>query len=179
MIKVKSEHSDSIATACVCVCMHASFKHARTGEDWEYTPYHIEMLLLKCLWLKHVATTLWSVARVETSWDSPLPRSKTISNTCLILFWSRHTVPDNTGCWAEWSREFRGDDCHGSSSPIFSPLFRTAMRSKDYGSPNARKRCYILGARKDICSADTQSIGELPFIAGGFALGRLERIGYM
>ena len=40
MIKVKSEHSDSIATACVCVCMHASFKHARTGEYWEYTPYH-------------------------------------------------------------------------------------------------------------------------------------------
>lgn len=50
------------------------------------------------------------------------------------------------------------------------------MRSKDYGSTNARKRCYILGARKDISSADAQSIGELPVIAAGFALGRLERI---
>lgn len=151
--------------------MYVSFRDARTtGEDDGYTPYHMEILLLKCLWLKHVATTLWSVAGVETGWDSPLPHGKTISNTCFILFWSRITVPDNavrrvSRGWLPWFKQSN-----------FSPLFRTAMRSKDYGSPNARKRCYILGARKDICSADTQSIGGLPFIVAGFALGRLDRI---
>lgn len=160
MIKVKSEHSDSIATACVCACMRASFKHARTSEDCEYTPCHIEILLLKCLWLKHVATTLWSVARVETGWDSPLPRSKTISNTCLILFWSRHTVPDNTGCWAEWSREFRGDDCHGSSSPIFHPCSELLCGRRTMGRRTLAKGATYWELAKTLAALTLSQLGS-------------------
>ena len=26
------------------------------------------------------------------------------------------------------------------------------LRSKDFGSPNARKRCYMIGARVDVCN---------------------------
>lgn len=32
--------------------------------------------------------------------------------------------------------------------------YLSCLRSKDFGSPNARKRCYIVGVRKNVCPID-------------------------